>query len=402
MNFNVTYYNGFWYSSHSSLRFNAFADIFAQGRILKKIKDDLRLLSLLFNQIHVPRSHFLTFHTKQHWDITREYLSSRDYRFFSQNDMILSSRLPYLDASADTERIVERVGTLKWSGEMNLAHIKLVRDQAATNIDSRFEASGNIDSFQAYIEFLKSRNRSLSNKLQNIKALSTHGDTPFLHELFVEKIANDESLNFNEKEQTWRDTNSIYMNTGGLDLGDDRGINLDPDIECSSASNDNSGRLRYLYSSSFIQGMVKEELGLKLLIKFLHEDVGRIFAFRQGNSELRFAWLAFQAEMVDMVEILTMFAKYESSITKLDISETLKFYKALRLQEEGKPIAEVLASLLALGSGAVNPVAGQVASGAKVFITKQIKKWLQRRSEMTYLGGYFRFWELFRIHLNGL
>ncbi len=185
---NIVYYSGFWYSSYSPIGMEPYDLILNDRKLFERIKADLRLLCLIFDVIHIPRSHLLTFHTNTNWSIIRQYILEKDFDFLVEHNILLSSTLPYIDEYSDTERIVERTKNKGWSKSVDDKFIKTIKNVTAIKIDSARESKNNVDEFQQYIVLLKGKNREIGNELDEIKKKSNYKTIPFLHEMFVEEL----------------------------------------------------------------------------------------------------------------------------------------------------------------------------------------------------------------------
>jgi len=393
---NIVYYTGFWYSTHSMIGMTGFEGIGYSKKALDQILWDLRLLSLIFDVIHVPRSHILTFQTPLHYEIVKEYLDTNDFKYFNENKILLASTLPYIDNDSDTERIVDRVKSKNWSSEIDNDFIKKIRSLDAVDIDSKREASQNVDIFQEYINLLKVKHKKVADILNEIKKRSFYKQTPFLHELFIEEIAKSPKIDEITKKRIWQATNSYYISTGGHDLAEDRRISLNERIEDPIASHDNLGLQRSLYSPKFIQSLIEEELGDKYIMKFLRADVKDIMKFRNLPS-----WKNFLDDIFQMFDTITLLEKFKpETFGQYSNQGKIQAYKKYLLQEDSSEIANVIADLLVVAGNAQSEVTGGIVGAGKDIIAKKLIKGYTERKVSQRMKFYKVFWKEFKAELD--
>lgn len=393
---NIVYYNGFWYSSFSPIGSEPYNMIIDKRKQLGRIKSDMRLLALIFDIIHIPRSHLLTFHTNHNWEVIEQYLCDNDWQFFVDNNIVLSSSLPYIDEYSDTERIVERIKNKNWSKEVDDKFIKSVKGVTSIKIDSIRESKGNVDRFQQYIELLKGKNREIGNELDEIKKRSEYRTIPFLHEIFIEELYKNRKIDAQSKETIWRFTNSLYIHTGGLDLGDKRRINFDGRIEDKESTHDNAGLLRELYSPKFIEALIIEELGDKYLVKYLNNDISEIMKFRDVET-----WDDFKSDIFEMFETLNQLEKIRPlEFAKFTGQQRLLAYKKYILGEDKSKFAQLIADLMVVASDVYDPVAGKTIKTVKGIIAGKLLKKYSEWQVSKKLKSYKAFWKKLKTILD--
>ena len=387
---NIVYYSGFWYSNFSPIGNTAYDIILNEKKLLERLKTDIRLLTLIFDIIHVPRSHLLTFQTNYNWSIIRQYLFDGDFDYLVEHQILLSSTLPYIDEYSDTERIIERVKTKQWSKNIDDKFISSIKGVASVKIDSSRESQSNVDVFQQYISILKDKNRKIGYELDEIKKKSNYKNIPFLHELFVEELLKSTEIKQNNKEEIWRFTNTLYLTTGCLDLGDDRRISLNKNIEeIGGTKNDNTGILRELYSPEFLETLLIEEIGEKYLIKFKNANLYEILKFRELES-----WKYFKVEIFKMFDTLSQIEKIKPiEFSQYREKEKLLAYKKYILGDDKDKLAGLIAELMEVAGGIYDPVLGKTIKTGKSIIAEAIvKKYANWKISKT-LEHYQQFWE---------
>ncbi len=393
---NIVYYNGFWYSSFSPIGSEPYNIIIDNRKQFNRIKSDLRLLALIFDVIHIPRSHLLTFHTNHNWEIIKRYLLDNDWEFFVNHNIVLSSTLPYIDEYSDTERIVERVKNKNWSKKIDDKFIKSIKGVTSIKIDSARESKGNVDRFQQYIELLKGKNRKIGNELDDIKNRSEYRTIPFLHEMFIEELYKNRKIDSHSKESIWRFTNSLYIYTGCLDLGDERRISFDGKIEEKESVHDNTGLLRELYSPQFLETLIAEELGDKYLVKYLNKDITEVMQFRYVKT-----WNDFKFDIFEMFETLTQVEKIRpSEFAEFTGQQKLLAYKKYILGEDKDKFAQMVAGLIEVASGVYDPVLGKTVKTVKSIIAEKLIKRYSEWKVSRKLKSYKAFWKKLKTILD--
>jgi len=212
MNFTTAYYSQFWYSKYENLTRDSFSGSFFQDEV-QRHKDYLRLLSILFEKIYIPRTHLLTHAFSKQWKIGFEVFKSREFSHLLANDMLIVSSYPGIDQKQDNERILSRqshTDKVYFAPENDYA--KSVPITPIYEVDSIAESRSNTISFPDYGEQLEALNPKLAGEYMDAVKKSNIDGIPFYHELFTKHIK--ESFGAKNFEKIWRDTNSIYLTTG--------------------------------------------------------------------------------------------------------------------------------------------------------------------------------------------
>jgi len=396
MSLKIIYYNGFWYSAHLPIGESYFKLLVDQNEFVSKIKKDIRLLCLLFDQIHIPRSHLVTFFNESHYNIVNEYVNSYDFKYLTDRKIIISSRLPYLDNYSDTERLIERVFKKRWNQGLGKSYLNIIKKLESAKIHSGKESKNNIDHFGQYIEIVKDRNKKIAYILKEIKNKSTYSDIPFLHEIFIEELIKSDDLSIQEKVSIWKETNSLYMITGGLDLGDNRRITYNTTIESDEQKHDNSGLLRKLYSPEFIESMIIEEMGLQYLVKYIENDIRFVIHYRNNNKEIFQLWNGFRKQLHEIFSGITLLEKHDSRFKTLSDREIINYYKNYLLKTDDKLISDIVADLVSNLGSEVDPLLGKTVKSGQRFIATKLTKWWSKRELSKSIGEYQKFWSEFK------
>jgi hypothetical protein len=396
---NIVYYSGFWYSSFSPIGISVYDLILNEKKLLDRLKTDIRLLTLIFDIIHVPRSHLLTFHTNHNWSVVNQYFADRDFSYLVEHQILRSSSLPYIDEYSDTERIIERVKNKKWSKNVDDSFITAVKNVTAIKIDSSRESKNNVDIFQQYISILKDKNRKVGYELDEIKKRANYKNVPFLHEMFVEELFKTTKIDNASKVEIWRITNTMYITTGCLDLGDDRRISVNKNIEeIDCTKNDNTGVLRELYSPEFIETLIIEELGESYLIKFKNANLYEVMIFRELES-----WKSFKTEIFQMFETLSQIEKIKPiEFAHYKGKDKLLAYKKYILGDDKDKFASLIAELMEVASGIYDPVLGKTVKTGKSIIADSLIKRYASWKLSKKLEHYRQFWKDLKKILNNI
>jgi hypothetical protein len=393
MSLDVVYYNGFWYAAYSPVCPSRLSVLLAPGAAAENLQRELRLLSLLFNKIHIPRSHLLTFQSASHWEIVQLCCTSRDFRFLADSGILSTSILPTLDSRSDGDRIVARAHRNGWSNSVSQPYLSLVSGLTYDTIASTEESRRNVDLFQQYVEILKQQSAPLGDRVEQIKKRSQVDETPFLHEAFVELLSRDATLSSADKLQVWKETNSLYMATGCHDLGVDRRISWRPELEDASSSCDNRGSLRRLYSPQFLQSMMYAEGGVALVEAFFNADPEAAFSFRVRSSEGSEVWSDFRRDFTQMIHTISLLSRVSDSWASMSDSRLIEEYKAHVLRGEGEFWDEAMLGLLSGAEDAVDPAFSKALGGGNKMASKWASRWLVKRALRRKIPGYCGFWE---------
>lgn len=386
---NIVYYNGFWYSTHSPLGMLDHDFLDYRKRVLDQLTYDLRSLALLFDVIHVPRSHLLTFHTNVHWEVVQVYTESRDFKYFADNEIVLTSSLPYIDNYSDTERIVERVKDNSWSSQIDKAFVEKIKRVNAVKIDSGQEAKRDVDIFGEYIALRKMQDRRLGLALDEITKKASYQHIPFVHEIFIEEVLKSSEIDGANKAKIWKDTNTLYMESGCLDLSDTRRISLDSRVEATTARWDNCGMLRELYSPKFIQFLIEYQLGEKYLIRFLRADIEKVMEFRNVCI-----WRDFKSDIFQMFEILTIHQKiFPEKYAKFSNDDKMRAFKRHLIEIDSSAVSQMVADLMVIVAETQDPVTGKIVGVGKRFIAEKLIKWYSDKKLDEKIRSYREFWK---------
>ena len=392
----VAYYNGFWYSASSPIGGDYLQSITYKNRNFERIRFEIRLLTLLFDVIHIPRSHLLTFQNRNSYSVTQRYIFDSDFSCLTERSIILSSTLPHIDNHSDTERIVERVNNNNWSADLEKKFIETIKKTESIYIDSKRESKINVDIWRQYVASIKVKNKKLAKSIEKIVKKSTYKETPFLHELFVEELLNSNDIDNETKVKIWQDTNTIYMISGGHDLGENRRIPIDKRIEHVDAKHDNTGTLRELYSPEFIRDLIAEELGDRCLLTFKEIPIEALLRFRDSPH-----WAGFKNDIFNMFDVITQLEKIKpSEFQCASNSYRIMLYKKFILENDNGMLAATFAELLEVASGIYDPVLGKTVKTMKSIIAKLVvdkyADWKLSRN----LASYSSFWSTLKEVLD--
>jgi hypothetical protein len=215
MKFDTVYYSHFWYSRFAHVPFHSL-----DGNLLKNdVKTHctyLRLLSLFFNHIYIPRTHLITKLFSFQSKIAAEVLATRDVRFLDDAGVLMLSQFPGLDPQSDAERIIARSSlTTEVNYATSKAYITMF-PKAHAFVPSQKEAQANAISFPEYGQLLEVSSPAIARQFSDLVGRSTLRDIPFFHEIFIRRLKSEFHSSIFEK--LWRDTNSIYLTTGGMGI----------------------------------------------------------------------------------------------------------------------------------------------------------------------------------------
>jgi hypothetical protein len=263
-------------------------------------------------------------------------------------------------------------------------------------IDSSQESKNNVDEFEQYGVALRNKNKKAGDEFLEIKKGSNYETIPFLHEMFVEELYKNRKIDTHIKEDIWKLTNSLYLASGCLELGDDRRISLNPNIEHKHATNDNSGMLRELYSPKFIETLITEELGDSYLIKYLNCNIDEVMLFRETME-----WYDFKRDIFEMFETLTQVEKIRpDEFAVFKGYEKLLAYKKYILGEDKNKLANLIAELVEIASGVYDPILGKtVKTGKSIIAAMLIKKYSDWKISKK-LKSYKSFWKNLKAILD--
>jgi hypothetical protein len=216
MKFDTVYYSHFWYSRFANISIDTFDGNFFENEITNHCHY-LRLLALFFKTIYIPRTHLLTQLFPDQWKIPEHLFRTRDFRYLSEIGTIRISTFPGLDKRQDAERIISRsslTDEVIYAMEKNF--LDAIPESEKIVVPSNEEAKSNAATFPQYGRWLEQVSRELGQKFAEVANSSTLKDIPFFHERFVLQLKREfDAPTF---ARLWRDTNSIYLTSGGIGL----------------------------------------------------------------------------------------------------------------------------------------------------------------------------------------
>jgi hypothetical protein len=326
----TVYYSHFWYS-----RF-AYSPISRlNGNLLNEEVDChrryLRLLSLFFETIYIPRTHLVTHLFNGQDDIILRVLNTKDVKYLCEIGTISISLFPGTDAKQDFDRITSRsryAPDIFYPKPPFLAHIPSSRE---CSVDTFKESSSNLVTFPAYANTLSIVSPSLSSTAATLISRSTIKDVPFFHEKFVRDLPSSVDNTFVEK--LWRDTNSIYLTTGAPELSsmiayfNEQIESTDFRFTAPITSNRLSRLIdrywlvptdRYLYNPSALLMFIMQFLSERELKAFLFADIEDSHSFLHDERSFGAA-AAFRAAYATIVEEISAF-ELANQMPKSDLS----------------------------------------------------------------------------------
>lgn len=245
MRFTTVYYSNFWYSRHYRLPASDFGGtLVSDEETLHKFQ--LRILSVFFDLIYIPRTHLITQSFDFQHRIPDALIRSEEFKYLMERGVLRISTSPGLDAKQDTERIVRRAPFTKRviypKDKKFLSRIPITEPIVA---DTSKEAKSNTQSFRDYGELLLWRNKEIGSKFIEAIKSSQIPDVPFFHEEFINKIRQE--FGQPDFDKIWRETNSIYLTSPDQEL---RGLVafFNEDIESVNYRFKPYSIDRYLYS----------------------------------------------------------------------------------------------------------------------------------------------------------
>ena len=260
----------------------------------------MRILSLAFDEIYIPRSHLLTSFHDGHRSILAGVLESEEFAWLSDRGVLLSSTSPSNDAIADTERIDTRSRNLAWLQPYASAiEQKLAGKVPALVVSSRSEA---LLSLPSYKEKAAALDRALKiTGGPSLIASAEYRDTEFFHEMFLENLRSWD-IPASVKDAYWRVTNEVYLQNVGNELGE-IAVGYDPDVEPSVARRDLLNDLdTRLFTAGVVRSVIATVSSSRDLARWLRAPVARALAFRASEDRQEFViWRAFQASYFDLL-----------------------------------------------------------------------------------------------------
>jgi hypothetical protein len=213
MTFDTVYYSNFWYSRFASKTFKTLGGNFDTEINIHRF--NFRLLSIFFRHIYIPRTHFITQAFSHQWEVPENVFKSDEFSYLKEAGTLIVSMNPGFDAQQDTERIIARAAH---TDEINYAsdpgYLRRIPETQNLKIPTTAEqATRNLSSFPKYGQWLEQVSPKVSATFLEIVKRSQIADIPFFHESFLKRLQGE--FMGDEFEKYWRDTNSIYLTTGG-------------------------------------------------------------------------------------------------------------------------------------------------------------------------------------------
>lgn len=340
--FETVYYSDFWYSRHfrhteSSVGANVVQEEVVQHRFR------LRLLSLFFDTLYVPRTHLITSVFPDQYKIADHVISSTEIAVLLDSGSIRISSSPGLDAYQDNLRILERqtetTDALYPSDRGYVSRIPVTRDFI---VDTKQESLGNMVTFPQYGDLLTSYNAEIGRKYKEVVRRSGLRDVPFFHERFLKLIR--EEVPSDIFASIWRNTNSIYLTSGAPEH---KGFiaYFNEEIESDSFRFEPYSIDRYLFSPSTLYTFLGIFLDTSQVSRLLYDDI-RITHRPFLQHPLHPATSLFRHEYQKVARAVSQITRVGSLKGLLD-QQGLKLLFELVLDSEegrvGKVVQEVLA-----------------------------------------------------------
>jgi hypothetical protein len=302
--FSTVYYSNFWYS-----RFYRASEINFGGDIIRdefdRHKERIKTLSLFFEKIYIPRGHLLTFYSDSQQSIDELFLKDREIGFLFENGQIVVSSFPGLDGKQDNERILKRSDeavSVRYPSDKK--YLDAVPITNLHQVDSLAESNSNTISFPEYGKMIRDRHPLIANRfLESFKRANING-IPFFHEDFIGMLR-EEFTDETVFDKLWRDTNSIYLTTGGIGHNDIIAY-FNEEIESTNFRFRPHYRDRYLYSPTSLMTFLQIFLKGNEFSNFLYGDFVKLTGFRYANQEFANLWAAFRREYQALVEEISM------------------------------------------------------------------------------------------------
>lgn len=249
----AVYYSRLWYSRFMNRSLNDFDANIVQNDLTLHLHK-LRILSVFFETIYIPRTHFLTTLFGPQVDISRELVAHNDFRYLADNGIVRISTWPELDVAQDTDRIIMRATlTDRVAYAADHSYLNSIPRTLKYNVDTRKESSGNSVTFPQLGKWLSAVDSNLGQKFDDIVSRSGLEDIPFFHEHFIRALKDE--FDRDTFEALWRKTNSIYLTSG---VPGDRTIipYFDEEIEAPEFRYDQTGLDRYLFNPNSLHSFL--------------------------------------------------------------------------------------------------------------------------------------------------
>ena len=294
----TVYYSNFWYSRFYRPITHDFGGNLANDELTQH-KFRLRLLSLFFDKIYIPRSHLLTFRHDIQGGINRSVFEDKDFGFLLEHDQLLISSFPNLDANQDNERILGRSAkTKRVIYPDDPSYLKMIPISQTYEINSLLEAQSNTISFPDYGRQIALSNPDVSHRFDELLKRAEIDDIPFFHEDFTsllrEEFSDDTFL------KIWRETNSIYLTTGGI--GQDGIIPFfNEELESTNFRYAPYDLDRYLYSPTSLFTFLSLFLTGQEMSRLIQNDIESVFGFIHQNADHWEVWTDFKSDFHRLV-----------------------------------------------------------------------------------------------------
>lgn len=321
--FSTVYYSNFWYSRFYMPRLKDFDGNIA-GHEIEQHKFQLRMLALFFPHIYIPRTHLVTFRKRTQQGINRSIFQDKDFGFLFEHGVLRISSLPGIDAKQDNERIIgrtEHAEHVVYPDDPKYLESIPITD--VYEVDSISESKCNTISFPQFGEYLTEFHPELAAKFSEAVKRANTPDLPFFHEDFLGALKSE--LQGSDFENIWRETNSIYLTTGGF--GHDEIIAFfNEELESHHRRFDPYNIDRLLFSPSALYQFATILFSSEEISNLLYGDIEKVLAFikpeHQYNPQIRKFQIDFQrlarnisrvtrpmrvAQTTDLLIVATMF-----------------------------------------------------------------------------------------------
>lgn len=379
--FDTVYYSNFWYSRFYRPLLHDFDGNIVKDEISHH-KFRMRILTLFFDKIYIPRTHLVTFRSTLQQKIDGSIFDDYDFGFLFERDRLRISSFPGLDEKQDNERIIGRSAqTKRVIYPDDPSYLRKIPITDVYEIDSLGEANSNTLSFPEYAETISINHPDIARKLNEIIKQSQIDGIPFFHEDFLSRIR--EEFDDDVFERLWRETNSIYLTTGGV--GQDSLIAyFNEELESTNFRYEPFQIDRYLFSPSSLYMFLMLMLGQDAVAKLVRGDINRCMGFL-GLRQYRELLDDFHRSYQDFVALIS-FSTIPLGITH-DLSQatiSTIFDRALhdRFRQGSKLVASLIDDVGKIshaadvdGSGIVSGVIGATARyGHGVFQTWSLRR----------------------------
>lgn len=306
------YYSGLWYTRGAFPGSDSLTCTAVKSRIDQAL-DDLQLLALVYDEIYVPRSHFLTSFHEAHRDFLTGVVQSTEFKWLKDNAVLVSSVSPQTDAIADTDRICQRSGRLRWlRPSASKADRQMVASVPTIKIDSKAEAASSLAGYHKIATTLaRARN---AKQFPDVVSGSEYRDIEFFHERFLNLLRGADA-SMSVKEEFWRATNEIYLSNTGAELGTvvvPYDSTIEPRLPRRNAHGKQDSRL---FNTDTLRMILNTLIDSRSVAAWLEKRIDHALAFRCDlNSSEWKRWKGFQSAYFDLLEAIdeVLFAMQKS------------------------------------------------------------------------------------------